>query len=262
LDLQYKLKLGTRDLALDVEQMAPNSDVNRQYFAQNAERLIANDASYSLAGKVESAGKELLKKMARQDPYNNPHRMQYCSLFARGSCKRGSSCPYKHELYTEDAGTTQDKHSQELAILMDPTADAMVRKTKEMVLLTPPVDQSVTSLFLSGVEPDIEEADLKNHFYAFGELKSIVMVKRSKCAFVNYTTRAATELAAENCLGGVVIKGHRLRVAWARPKPLGPSAEIRQQKAAPAGGPPPPPGTEQGTLHYPSQDPTLFGSTR
>jgi pre-mRNA-splicing factor RBM22/SLT11 len=252
LDLQYKIKLGTRDLALDVEQMAPNSDVNRQYYAQNAAKLITNDASYSLAGKVESAGKELLKKMARQDPYHNPHRMQYCALFAKGSCKRGSSCPYKHELYTESNATTQDKQDLELAILKDLSADTLVRKTKEMVLLTPPIDQSVTSLFLTGVEADLQESDLRDHFYAFGELKSIVMVRRSKCAFVNYVTRAATELAAENCLHGVNLKGHRLRVAWARPKPLGPSAEIKQKQEM-SNVPPPPPGTEQGTLHYPSQ---------
>lgn len=42
-----------------------------------------------------SAGKEMLKQLARTDPYYKRNRPHVCSFFAKGECKRGTECPYR-----------------------------------------------------------------------------------------------------------------------------------------------------------------------
>lgn len=54
-------------------------------------------------GKADSAGKELLKKLARADPLYKRNRPHLCSFFAKGECNRGDACPYRHELPVENA---------------------------------------------------------------------------------------------------------------------------------------------------------------
>jgi len=123
-------------------------------------------------------------------------------------------------------------------------------------------------LFITGVTESVTEPDLKGFFYAFGEIKSVVVVHKSKCAFVNFTTRVGAELAFEKTGGGINIQGIPLRVSWAKSRPVGARSE---QNAEPVpsptavmdalqAGPPPPPGGGS-TFAYPSQDPTYQGST-
>jgi pre-mRNA-splicing factor RBM22/SLT11 len=47
------------------------------------------------AHRAQSAGKEMLKQLARTDPYYKRNRPQICSFFAKGECSRGSECPYR-----------------------------------------------------------------------------------------------------------------------------------------------------------------------
>lgn len=54
----------------------------------------------------------------------------------------------------------------------------------------------------------------------FGEIKSVIVAHKTKCAFINFTTRTSAELAANKVAEvGLNLKGHSLRVVWARPKP-------------------------------------------
>lgn len=87
-----------------------------------------------------------------------------------------------------------------------------------------------TSLFLTGVQDDIIEEDVRSQFYVFGDIKSVHIVRKSNCAFVNFAKRSAAESAAESCFHGIDIKGHHLRVVWGRSKPLGPSNEIKAKE--------------------------------
>jgi pre-mRNA-splicing factor RBM22/SLT11 len=41
------------------------------------------------------AGKEMLKQMARNDPYYKRNRPHICSFFVKGDCKRGTDCPFR-----------------------------------------------------------------------------------------------------------------------------------------------------------------------
>jgi pre-mRNA-splicing factor RBM22/SLT11 len=42
LDLEYGLPVQVRDTALAVANVAPTSDINREYYAQNAERQVVS----------------------------------------------------------------------------------------------------------------------------------------------------------------------------------------------------------------------------
>lgn len=48
--------------------------------------------------------------------------------------------------------------------------------------------------FVGGLTSDISEADLQDHFYAFGEIAGIRKVDAKACAFITYTTRCAAAL--------------------------------------------------------------------
>ena len=84
----------------------------------------------------------------------------------------------------------------------------------------PPADQNITSLFVTGVEDDMPEHEIRTFFAQFGALRSLVCSHRSHCAFVNYMERVSAEKAAATCQGRAVVKGVPLRVQWGRPKPL------------------------------------------
>jgi pre-mRNA-splicing factor RBM22/SLT11 len=46
-------------------------------------------------GRASSAGREMLKQLARTEPYYKRNRPHICSFYAKGECNRGSDCPYR-----------------------------------------------------------------------------------------------------------------------------------------------------------------------
>ncbi len=114
LDLEYHLPTQVRDTALGVTNEAPTSDVNREYYAQNQEAKVCwlsglKDWTYLLMccmqfagsenrlndGRTSSAGREMLKQLARTEPYYKRNRPHLCSFYAKGECNRGDDCPYR-----------------------------------------------------------------------------------------------------------------------------------------------------------------------
>lgn len=60
----------------------------------------------------------------------------------------------------------------------------------------------------------------RGFFYVFGDIKSIIVAHKTKCAFINFATRTSAELAADKVAEvGLKLKGHALKVVWAKPKP-------------------------------------------
>lgn len=51
-------------------------------------------------------------------------------------------------------------------------------------------------------------------FYQYGEIRNITHVAHQNCAFIQYTTRAAAEMAAESTYGRLTLGGHKLNVRW------------------------------------------------
>jgi pre-mRNA-splicing factor RBM22/SLT11 len=90
--------------------------------------------------------------------------------------------------------------------------------------LTPPEDETIVSLFLSSLPTEATNESLIRHFFhtigiESAQIKSVVVVPTSKCAFVNFVSRSVAEDAASRCSLRVQIAGKDVLVRWGRSKP-------------------------------------------
>ncbi|CAA2982343.1 zinc finger CCCH domain-containing 49-like [Olea europaea subsp. europaea] len=293
LDLEYGLPVQVRDTGLSINSndAIPKSDVNREYFAEEHDRKARAGIDYeSSYGKARP--NDTILKLQRTTPYYKRNRAHVCSFYIRGQCTRGPECPYRHEMPVTGELSQQNIKDRYYGV-NDPVALKLLNKAGEMPSLEPPDDESIRTLYVGGLDARISEQDLRDHFYAHGEIESIKMVLQRACAFVSYTTREGAERAAEELSNKLVIKGLRLKLLWGRPqapKPESePSDEARQQSAVAHSGllpravisqqqnqplqppstqdqPPPmpyfniPPLPQQDRAYYPSMDPQRMGA--
>ncbi|GME23525.1 Pre-mRNA-splicing factor slt11 [Neofusicoccum parvum] len=177
LDLSFGLPIVVRDAALKMVAPGPQSNINREYYAQNHEKEIEEGrGAVEEYEKTDEKARELLRRLAQSEPYYKKQR--------------------RLELESEETGKDGQK------------------------ALPAPADTKITSLFITGVEDDLPEHEIRTFFTKFGQLRSLICSHRSHCAFVNYVNRNSAEKAAEACQGRAVVKGVPLRVQWGRPKPL------------------------------------------
>ena len=82
------------------------------------------------------------------------------------------------------------------------------------------------NIFVGNLSPDTTEEDLQKAFEAFGQVKSVTIIKdmfsrESKgFGFVEIQSKAEAQ-AAINGLNGTLLKGKALNVNEARPRPEG-----------------------------------------
>ncbi|KAG8660157.1 zinc finger CCCH domain-containing protein 49 [Manihot esculenta] len=292
LDLEYGLPVQVRDTALSINSndAIPKSDVNREYFAEEHDRRARAGIDYeSSYGKARP--NDTILKLQRTTPYYKRNRAHVCSFYVRGECTRGAECPYRHEMPVTGELSQQNIKDRYYGV-NDPVALKLLNKAGEMPSLEPPEDESIKTLYVGGLDARITEQDLRDNFYAHGEIESIKMVPQRAIAFVTYTTREGAEKAAEELSNKLVIKGLRLKLMWGRPQAPKPeseaSEEARQQALMAHGGmlpravisqqqnqihppgtqaqPPPmhyfniPPPPQQERTFYPSMDPQRMGA--
>lgn len=53
---------------------------------------------------------------------------------------------------------------------------------------------------------ELNQDDLQEYFYQFGEIATINIVEKNSCAFVQYTKRESAETAASKCFGRLDLK--------------------------------------------------------
>ncbi|CAN6704832.1 unnamed protein product [Malus baccata var. baccata] len=286
LDLEYGLPVQVRDTALAIssDDAIPKSDVNREFFAEEHDRKARAGIDYeSSYGKARPT--DTILKLQRTTPYYKRNRAHVCSFYIRGECTRGAECPYRHEMPITGELSQQNIKDRYYGV-NDPVAMKLLNKAGEMPSLEPPEDGSIRTLYVGGLDARISEQDLRDQFYAHGEIESVRMVLQRACAFVTYTTREGAEKAAEELSNKLVVKGLRLKLMWGRPQApkqesegmvearqqavahsgLLPRAVISQQQnqsqdpAAPVHyyNMPPPPSQERS--FYPSMDPQRMGA--
>lgn len=107
---------------------------------------IAYDAQLANA-----AGKEMLKTLARNDPYFKRNRPHICSFFLKGECTRGDACPFRHEKPAEGSagpvrtGNVQQSMQDRYYGRNDPTAKKVLGQVAEAKGLKAPEDKTIVS---------------------------------------------------------------------------------------------------------------------
>ncbi|CCX33210.1 hypothetical protein FPQ18DRAFT_310287 [Pyronema domesticum] len=212
LDLSFGLPIAIRDAALKLVAQGPQSDINKQYYAQNHEGELKDGGVPEEYEKTDGAARELLKRLAGSEPYQR-----------RRDGGEGSQTGQK--LLAGGTGPVRNARGGEKTRGVKGKGKVGRFTNNQLPAgpadITPPQDQSIMSLFLTGVEDDLAEHQIRTFFSAFGAIKSIVCVHRSHCAFVNFASRAGAEAAAESCQGKAVIAGCPLKIQWGKPRPLG-----------------------------------------
>lgn len=224
LDLSFGLPIVVRDAALKMIAPGPQSDVNREYYAQNNEREIEEGRGGTEAyEKTDEKARELLQRLAQSKPYFRKARR------IEGAEEEESAA--STALATNGPGPIRTQQSRGASSARGtrgrvggrggrPFPSAAQLPPKEQDIL-PPADPSITSLFVTGVEDDLPEHKIRDFFSQHGKLRSLVCSHMSHCAFINFATREGAEAAAEALQGRAVIAGCPLRVQWGRPKPIG-----------------------------------------
>jgi pre-mRNA-splicing factor RBM22/SLT11 len=104
-----------------------------------------NGAAYEAnTGPASAAGKELLRNLARNDPYYKRNRPHICSFFVKGECNRGAECPFRHELPKENGLEKQNIQDRYHGV-NDPVAKKMMRQQAESKGVKAPEDKSIVS---------------------------------------------------------------------------------------------------------------------
>lgn len=98
------------------------------------------------SGRTASAGKEMLKQLARTDPYYKRNRPHVCSFFVKGDCKRGTECPYRHEIPVDNDLSNQNLQDRYHG-RADPVARKILSTHAESQGLKPPDDVTIVRGF-------------------------------------------------------------------------------------------------------------------
>ncbi|XP_047196632.1 pre-mRNA-splicing factor RBM22 [Hippoglossus stenolepis] len=217
-------------------------------------------------GKASSSS-DMLLKLARTTPYYKRNRPHICSFWVKGECQRGEECPYRHEKPTDPDDPLADQNIKDRYYgINDPVADKLLKRASTMPRLDPPDDKSIFTLYIGGLGDTVTDGDLRNHFYQFGEIRTITIVQRQQCAFIQFATRQSAETAAEKSFNKLIINGRRLTVKWGRSQAARGKEGIKEGVSEmgtrldpvpglPGALPPPPALDEETTSHYFNLDP-------
>lgn len=231
LDLSFGLPIVVRDAALKMIAPGPQSEVNREFYAQNHEAEIEDGRGGTEAyEKTDEKARELLRRLANSEPYFRKQRRiggvegegsgggeSSTALTVGGGGpirtrdSRGSSSAPRGSRGSARGGPSSRGRPFPSAAQLPPTTSD----------IAPPSDTTITSLFITGIEDDLPEHKIRDFFTPYGKLRSLVCSHMSHCAFINYATREGAEAAAEALQGRAVIAGCPLRVQWGRPRPIG-----------------------------------------
>ncbi|RMZ80968.1 hypothetical protein DV738_g2342, partial [Chaetothyriales sp. CBS 135597] len=220
LDLSFGLPLSVRDAALKMVAPGPQSNINREYYAQEHEKeLEEGRGAIEAYEKTDEKARELLRRLANSEPYHKRQRRI-------GGTETANTSETAQEPKKAGYGPVRTSDSRKTAPPPPRTNRNGARTVTAAVRppqpsdWQPPADPNVTSLFVTGVEDDLPEHAIRTFFTPFGQIRSVVCSHRSHCAFINYATREGAEAAAASCQGKAVIQGCPLRVRWGKPKPL------------------------------------------
>lgn len=232
MDLQFGLPIVIRDKALELIAPGPQSEINREYFAQNNEQAIQEGrAGIEAYEKTDEKARELLRRLAQSKPYFRKGKEldSEGNAVSGGPSGSGSATGGNPAIGAGlgGAGPIRTRDSRAAAAVgarpgggkRGPIpANAPPPGPRDWM---PPSDPTIMSLFVTGIEDDLPEYKIRDFFKSFGKIKSLVVSHMTHCAFVNYESREGAEQAAAECKGRAVIAGCPLRIRWSVPKAIG-----------------------------------------
>merc|ERR1711991_263607 len=259
LDLEYGLPVQVRDAlqrgsgasSVGTSSAVPSSATSREWHADMADR---NDATGDAAGGRSLPSEELLR-MARSQPYYKRNRAHVCSFWLKGMCNRGDDCPYRHEEppTPKDDPLAKQNMKDRYHGVNDPVAEKMLKQRSARSKATPPEDPSITTLFVGNLDDQVKDRDLRDAFYAFGDIKGIRVLAPQRCAFVTFSTRDGAETAIARMEFSLMINGVRRSVSWAKPVRKGGAAATPGARGGTAAPAPPIPALPPGLAAMPPQ---------
>lgn len=225
LDLTYGLSIPVRDAALKLIAPGPQSDVNKQWYAQEHEKEIEEGRGPLEAyDKQDEKARDLLRRLASTEPYYKKQRR--IQMEAEGEedaeaeaepSSAPKALPAPESESSPAIGPIRTNPTQLARRKPYPFPSQLPPRQED---ITPPSDPNIQSLLVTGVEDDLPEHALRAYFSQYGPLRSLICSHRSHAAYVNFAKRADAEAAAGACQGRAVIRGVPLRVQWGRPRAL------------------------------------------
>lgn len=229
LDLQYGLPVQVRDAGLEEAEKVcmPVSTTMRDYMYEQLENKMADDGPGKSYSRVKRPN-AMLHRLQRTGPYYERNRPHICSFFLKGTCNRGSECPYRHEKVPDQGPLADQNIKDRFYGVNDPVANKLMKrydKIKEtenkLSRQGPPPkpdDPTVRTLYVGGIDSTYTEKTIREHFAPFGALADIHMVGDRGCCFVTFIKRADAENAVNSLYDCLFIRGRRMKVVWGKGK--------------------------------------------
>jgi pre-mRNA-splicing factor RBM22/SLT11 len=226
LDLSFGLPIVVRDAALKMVAPGPQSAVNREFYAQEHEKEIEEGrGDVENYEKTDEKARELLRRLANSQPYFKKQRRigpadgEATDANANSNAAAsGGPGPIRTRDTRGPGVAGRGGRGGARGGRAFPSSAQLPPGPRD---IQPPTDQSITSLFVTGVEDDLPEYKIRDFFTPYGKLRSLVCSHMSHCAFINFSTREGAEAAAASLKGRAVIAGCPLRVQWGKPRPIG-----------------------------------------
>jgi len=253
-DLKYGLPVKVRDRVLRETGSAsaagavPQSNANRAWYTAQQQRML--EQGVSAQNDVSDLAHAKLSEMAVMQPRYERNMAKLCSFFARGECDRGDTCPFRHEM-PKDRNDPMSKQNTKDRFYgtNDPVANKILGKKRRKEQIQAKDDErdgynkARATLYLrfQGDEPfpHLQETDVRDMYYSYGEIVSVRVQPDKGQAFVEYTQPEACELAISSTNRKPML-GRQLYVAWARAPKRGEGndeEEARERKRRGGGGP-------------------------
>lgn len=241
LDLQYGLPVQVRDAGLEEADKLemPVSTTTRDFMYEQLEAQMAQEGNGVAYGKVKRPN-PMLHRLQRTGPYYERNRPHICSFFVKGTCNRGTECPYRHEIHGDKGALADQNIKDRFYGKNDPVADKLMDRYKNIKQVEnklsrqgPPTsdDPTVKTLYVGGIDPSFTVDHIREHFAPFGAIADIHMASAKFCCFVTFISRADAENAVNSLYDCLFIRGRKMKVFWGQ----GRTMKKNSSKAPPPG---------------------------
>lgn len=235
-DLQYGLPVKVRDRVLretgsstSMAAAVPQSNANRAWFSAQQQRMI--EQGENTVGQVTDLAHAKLSEMARMEPRYERNLPKLCTFFARGECDRGANCPFRHEMPKDRNDPLSKQNTKDRFYgTSDPVANKILGRKRrqeeeqEKKQEEEGYDKARATLYLryqgEPPYPITSEMDIRDKFYAFGEIVSVRVQADKAQAFVEYTQPEAAELAIAS-MNRKELLNRQIYCSWARAQKRG-----------------------------------------